>query len=579
MTATNGVGSTRKWAAVPAREQRGDAGSGNGAETHARLGEPQLLHRQGQQRRAVRGHQLHVPLLPGGRRLLRAPLGRDQDPRQPPRAAADLGEPLVPARLDAAGAAGAGQGALLLARLGLPGHQGVAAQRRVEGRRIETLFLDGEDLERASVAKKMSWASKRETTRTEDMAYCLLGIFGVNMPLLYGEGKNAFRRLQREIMHVYPHDHTIYAWGAVGNKGDPWSRQISTVTSKKAVGPLALPSTPPPTPTPGPGGRGSDDDYLLRGLLADSPADFRDSGDFRPWNLTAMFYTQPLQAHGIRGQRRRGLRLELPSYDAPPAWPPSTSGRSRRSPRCASSPTSSCSAAPAPRATRPSASRCSRGGDSSWGRTREVFVGDSIASLKELKTRMRMFYIEPERKVPLESGDIIFGNWDIPPGYIGMMRYAPKGVYCIDYERIMRRTSVTAGRLGGACFTFPPPGEKLGWTVDMDRLGCDAECPGAVAISLVPLHFTTNHQDQDIFSKGIAWYNCNQSDIAPPLGTWIAKPPLEKLEIDISPFPLITVKVKRMPLTRGGFVDVVDISVSARPDSEVLTILSRAETR
>jgi hypothetical protein len=51
-----------------------------------------------------------------------------------------------------------------------------------------------------SIAQKMSWAARRITTRKEDIAYCLLGIFGVNMPLLYGEAENAFRRLQEEIL-------------------------------------------------------------------------------------------------------------------------------------------------------------------------------------------------------------------------------------------------------------------------------------------------------------------------------------------------------------------------------------------
>lgn len=46
----------------------------------------------------------------------------------------------------------------------------------------------------------MSWASGRVTTREEDIAYCLLGIFDVNMPLLYGEGGKAFMRLQEEII-------------------------------------------------------------------------------------------------------------------------------------------------------------------------------------------------------------------------------------------------------------------------------------------------------------------------------------------------------------------------------------------
>ena len=41
------------------------------------------------------------------------------------------------------------------------------------------------NIEAASIAQRFSWASKRETTRIEDTAYCLMGIFGVNMPLLY----------------------------------------------------------------------------------------------------------------------------------------------------------------------------------------------------------------------------------------------------------------------------------------------------------------------------------------------------------------------------------------------------------
>lgn len=57
----------------------------------------------------------------------------------------------------------------------------------------------------------MSWASKRQKIRTEDKAYCLLGIFGISMPLLYGEGGNAFTRLQEEIMRRSD-DQTILAW-------------------------------------------------------------------------------------------------------------------------------------------------------------------------------------------------------------------------------------------------------------------------------------------------------------------------------------------------------------------------------
>jgi hypothetical protein len=57
----------------------------------------------------------------------------------------------------------------------------------------------------------MKWASKRKTTRVEDVAYCLLGIFDVNMPLLYGEGNKAFTRLQEEIIKNNS-DLSIFGW-------------------------------------------------------------------------------------------------------------------------------------------------------------------------------------------------------------------------------------------------------------------------------------------------------------------------------------------------------------------------------
>ena len=77
---------------------------------------------------------------------------------------------------------------------------------------ISRLALQGTQvLSDLCVAQKMSWAARRETTRLEDTAYCLLGIFDVNMPLLYGEGKKAFHRLQEEIIRSTP-DFSIFAW-------------------------------------------------------------------------------------------------------------------------------------------------------------------------------------------------------------------------------------------------------------------------------------------------------------------------------------------------------------------------------
>jgi len=77
-------------------------------------------------------------------------------------------------------------------------------------------------VEYQSVATRMSWAANRKTTRPEDLSYCLLGIFGVNMPLIYGEGSKAFRRLQEEIIK-HENDLTIFAWDRWQDEKVPWS--------------------------------------------------------------------------------------------------------------------------------------------------------------------------------------------------------------------------------------------------------------------------------------------------------------------------------------------------------------------
>ncbi|KAK5994171.1 Vegetative incompatibility protein HET-E-1 [Cladobotryum mycophilum] len=76
---------------------------------------------------------------------------------------------------------------------------------------IPVRILRGEALSACSVAERMSWASARQTTREEDRAYCLLGLFDVNMPLLYGEGTKSFVRLQEQILKQ-EEDYSIFAW-------------------------------------------------------------------------------------------------------------------------------------------------------------------------------------------------------------------------------------------------------------------------------------------------------------------------------------------------------------------------------
>lgn len=92
---------------------------------------------------------------------------------------------------------------------------------------IDEPYLTGRDaLATASIAKRMSWLSKRTTTRIEDLAYCMLGIFDINMPLLYGEGSAAFTRLQREIIQVSD-DHSIFCWHWNQSVPDEWVSMLA----------------------------------------------------------------------------------------------------------------------------------------------------------------------------------------------------------------------------------------------------------------------------------------------------------------------------------------------------------------
>jgi len=66
-------------------------------------------------------------------------------------------------------------------------------------------------LPRVPVGTRLAWAARRSTRRDEDMAYPLLGIFGLDIPVTYGEGGKAFRRLQRKISRTIDDD-SVFFW-------------------------------------------------------------------------------------------------------------------------------------------------------------------------------------------------------------------------------------------------------------------------------------------------------------------------------------------------------------------------------
>jgi hypothetical protein len=66
--------------------------------------------------------------------------------------------------------------------------------------------LRGQPLSTFTIEERFHWANQRYTTEDEDKAYCLLGIFEIFLPLIYGEGEsNAMRRLKREIEDLTGH--------------------------------------------------------------------------------------------------------------------------------------------------------------------------------------------------------------------------------------------------------------------------------------------------------------------------------------------------------------------------------------
>ena len=132
---------------------------------------------------------------------------------------------------------------------------------------IDVEVLDGRiDPLQLSISARMKWASHRHTTRLEDTAYSLIGLFQVNMPLLYGEGHRAFTRLQEEIIQRSD-DQSIYAWNSIETADE--------------------------------------DPDDLSGLLAHSPEQFKDIGNIHP------LPPSPVYASAPSSMTNQGLRVQL----------------------------------------------------------------------------------------------------------------------------------------------------------------------------------------------------------------------------------------------------------------------------
>lgn len=107
----------------------------------------------------------------------------------------------------------------------------------------DNILLGLSPVQSCSVAQRMSWASGRTTTRLEDTAYCLMGIFGISMPMLYGEGDKAFRRLQEEIMKTSD-DHSLFAWSGWSPRNAANGLLAASPASFRGCGNILRPPSP-----------------------------------------------------------------------------------------------------------------------------------------------------------------------------------------------------------------------------------------------------------------------------------------------------------------------------------------------
>ncbi|KAL2137270.1 hypothetical protein VTI74DRAFT_5001 [Chaetomium olivicolor] len=425
---------------------------------------------------------------------------------------------------------------------------------------IDRTYLCGTPLEEASVSKRMSWAARRSTSRLEDIAYCLLGLFDVNMPLLYGEGKKAFRRLQEEILKANPMDHTLFAWGKI--VAQP-RRQVEDILQLRGLKPIEWNT--------------AEASVLLQGLLADSPSDFQDSAAFSPWEGAERFYDRSMRTSltqilypTIAGS---SIILELPVLPAPALsafhWPSPQISQLRLLWFAVLLCKYKDSRGPAVLLP------LQPWGYARYGRTEELLFSRQTYDLSGYINMRSLLQIEPQRHRTPRLGDFLVRRWDQTFSYEFLLQNFKKEVMCITDEGLV--TGPTIGRIWSAYCRLTKMDTKYGFALVFERVQDTEISPwlGLNSVSLVPM--IIDDQDTGVpiqVRDGFTWYHKSQvalgqfetifgRTMAVPEDTW---------RLDVAPFPVIEVQVKRERVgqTPAVEIDVVDLIISDRSDSNGL---------
>lgn len=403
----------------------------------------------------------------------------------------------------------------------------------------------------------MSWASHRQTSRTEDIAYCLFGIFDVNIPLIYGEGRNAFRRLQEAIM-LKTYDQSLFAWGRLVDSPS------ELIHAEQALGFASIPWKPPKERLP------------LLGLFADTPESFKSSRDISPVDHR---FAHTLNRHHPPSLLSGGDLLDLviskteisaSHWDRPIFVRPSKLDIA----------VLLCQiGAPG---GKPAALALRRWGDGYYGRTPELVVTNISVSNMRFQRLVRQRHVMSERPAQLRNGDIIFRQDSMP-----------------FQSRMINRSVTTSGpawriRESGDCTILRVADDAVGsedfrFNYELDPLREDVAISfrrlsesmnpiGPLLVEAFPINFRNPSTEEER-----RWFNLvpekPKQDITPEdldsgfgLTPQFEPPTLDQIHshemrtpsgswaLEVGGLPRICVKVERMLLDEGrnGAVDVID---------------------
>ena len=400
---------------------------------------------------------------------------------------------------------------------------------------IDEAVLQGASVADISVARRMSWASRRKTSRGEDMAYSLLGLFDVNIPLIYGEGRlKAFRRLQEAIMNT-THDQSLFAWGRVVE----WEADSMRAADFYYVGREPLEWKPPEEREP------------LLGLFAESPADFESSGNITPVDHA---YAHILNRDRPPTMVNGGALVNIVIFSRYPSviyWDdPAVTLQDfglLAVLLCRYGDTGSTLVGLG----------LHRWGDGYCSRTTELFLLDTFVSQNMFQSCTNPKHIMPHRAFRLHNGDILLRRW--------LTRFKEAGVEMHRmgrgpawrqrrYEKVLRLEENSPGDEYLKFLYQTQPGE--GVAVILKRLSKKRDPLGAFMIGVCQTECNKDQVGGDM--ANVKWAPKNVPTFGDPELSHVMATPSDSCQLSLGGGIRIDARVDRRALNQGGHVDVMD---------------------